>query len=306
METYDIPDSLIGERLDVGVSRLCGISRTKARDLISAGRVMLNGAGASPSTKLTGGAVEVDLPDEEEASPRGAADDLEILHIDDDLVVINKPVGVAAHPTTGWEGPDVVGALRAAGVRTCPFGENGRRGIVHRLDVGTSGVMVVAISERAYDGLKTAFFERNVTKVYHALVAGAPTPPSGTIDAPIGRDRRAAWKMSVIEGGREAITHFDTLEALDGASLIEVRIDTGRTHQIRVHMSAIGHPCLGDPLYGGRHAATEGLIRQWLHAKSLTIPHPALGPVTYEAEYPADLAAVLDRIRSDGWRERPR
>lgn len=300
MSTFEVPESLVGERLDVAVSRLAGISRTKARDLITDGRVRLDGAQTSPSRKLSQGTVHIDIPEEEEISPRGEAGDLEILHIDSDLVVINKPVGVAAHPTTGWEGPDVLGALRAAGVRTCPYGENGRQGIVHRLDVGTSGVMVVAISERAYDRLKTAFFEREVDKVYHALVLGNPQPPSGTIDAPIGRDRRAAWKMSVIEGGREAITHFDTLETLKGASLLEVNIETGRTHQIRVHMSAIGHPCLGDPLYGGARAATDGLIRQWLHARSLTIPHPELGPTTYEADYPSDLTAVLDRIRREG------
>ncbi|MDO5723503.1 MAG: RluA family pseudouridine synthase [Flaviflexus sp.] len=300
MNYFDVPSSLVGERLDVAVSRLAGISRTKARDLITEGRVKVDGGKASPSHKISEGTVNIEIPEEDEVSPRGSADDIDIVHIDSDLVVINKPAGLAAHPTTGWQGPDVLGALRDAGVPTCPYGDNDRRGIVHRLDVGTSGVMVVAISERAYDRLKTAFFEREVDKIYHALVLGNPSPPSGTIDAPIGRDRKTAWKMSVLEGGREAITHFDTLETLSGASLLEVKIDTGRTHQIRVHMSAIGHPCLGDPRYGGAKAATDGLIRQWLHARRLTIPHPELGPTTYEADYPPELTEVLERIRREG------
>ena len=173
-----------------------------------------------------------------------------ILYSDDDIVAVDKPPGVAAHATVGWHGPTVLGGLAAAGFRISTSGIHERQGIVHRLDVGTSGVMVVALSERAYTVLKRAFKQRTVDKRYHALVQGHPDPSSGTIDAPIGRHRGHDWKFAVTEHGRHSVTHYDTIEAHQAASLLDIHLETGRTHQIRVHFAALHHPCCGDLTYG--------------------------------------------------------
>lgn len=174
--------------------------------------------------------------------------------------------------------------------------------MVQRLDVGTSGLMVLARSEAAYSILKQAFRDKTVTKTYHALVQGHPDPFTGTIDAPIGRHPGAEWKMAIIEGGRASVTHYATLEAHRAATLLEINLETGRTHQIRVHMAAIGHPCCGDPLYGSDPvlAARLGLERQWLHAVELGFTHPGTGDrVRFVSEYPPDLAVALESVRDD-------
>jgi len=224
---------------------------------------------------------------------------MEILYSDEDVIVVDKPVGVAAHPTVGWEGPTVTSGLAAAGFRISTSGPPERKGIVQRLDVGTSGVMVVAASERAYTVLKNAFRDREVSKTYHALVQGHPDPTSGTIDAPIGRHPSAGWRFSVREDGKHAITHYDTLEAHRQASLLEVKLQTGRTHQIRVHFSALHHPLCGDPMYGSDPKLSErlGLTRQWLHAVELGFPHPDGTWKTVRSPYPQDLQQALDRLR---------
>ena len=224
---------------------------------------------------------------------------LRVVHDDDDLVVVDKPVGVAAHGSPGWTGPTVVGALAAAGYRISTSGAAERQGVVHRLDVGTSGLMVVAKSEHAYTVLKRAFKERTVDKVYHALVQGHPEPTTGTIDAPIGRHPSSDWKFAVVADGKPSVTHYSVLEMLPSASLVEVHLETGRTHQIRVHMSAMRHPCVGDVQYGADPtlAARLKLGRQWLHAVRLSFAHPADGRwVSYESPYPADLQVALDRV----------
>jgi 23S rRNA pseudouridine1911/1915/1917 synthase len=224
---------------------------------------------------------------------------MRIIHDDDDLVVVDKPVGVAAHPSVGWTGPTVIGGLAAAGYRISTSGSAERQGIVHRLDVGTSGLMVVAKSERAYTVLKRAFKERTVDKTYHALVQGLPDPVRGTIDAPIGRHPGHDYKFAVLSDGKPSITHYEVLEAFRSASLVEVHLETGRTHQIRVHFSALRHPCAGDLTYGAdpKLAAALGLTRQWLHAKKLGFHHPGTGEwVEYESEYPQDLAYALQAL----------
>jgi 23S rRNA pseudouridine1911/1915/1917 synthase len=228
------------------------------------------------------------------------AANLTIVHLDDDLVVIDKPVGVAAHPSPGWTGPTVLGHLAAAGISVANSGAAERQGIVHRLDVGTSGLMVVARSERAYRELKDAFRDRTVDKTYHALVQGHPDPSSGTIDAPIARHPHADYKWAVVAGGKHSVTHYVTLEAFTYASLLEVNLETGRTHQIRVHFAALRHPCVGDITYGADPtlALRVGLTRQWLHAVRLAFVHPATAVrAEYSSAYPADLAAALDAIR---------
>jgi 23S rRNA pseudouridine1911/1915/1917 synthase len=196
----------------------------------------------------------------------------------------------------------VVGGLAAAGYRVATSGAAERQGVVHRLDVGTSGLMVVAKSEGAYSRLKQAFREREVDKTYHALVQGHPDPLSGTIDAPIGRHPTSDHRWAVVAGGRPSVTHYQVLEAFRGASLVEVRLETGRTHQIRVHFAALRHPCVGDLTYGADPvlAARLGLTRQWLHAVRLRFVHPTTGePVEFTSDYPDDLARALDRLAAE-------
>jgi 23S rRNA pseudouridine1911/1915/1917 synthase len=224
---------------------------------------------------------------------------MSVVHDDADIVVVDKPVGVAAHPSVGWAGPNVLAGLKAAGYRISTSGAGERQGIVSRLDVGTSGLMVVAKSERAYSLLKRAFKQRQVEKTYHTLVQGLPDPVVGTIDAPIGRHPGHEYKFAVMDSGKHAVTHYELLEAFRHASLLEIRLETGRTHQIRVHMAAIRHPCVGDPLYGADPVLARrlGLDRQWLHAVGLGFEHPGSGAwVTFESSYPQDLRTALDRL----------
>ncbi|CAA0092118.1 putative RNA pseudouridine synthase [Mycolicibacterium vanbaalenii] len=291
-------------RVDAGLARLLGLSRTAAAALAEEGDVELDGAPAGKSDKLTAGAwLEVRLP----APPAPVEntpvdiDGMSVLYADDDIVAVDKPPGVAAHATVGWRGPTVLGGLAAAGFRISTSGIHERQGIVHRLDVGTSGVMVVALSERAYTALKRAFKQRTVEKRYHALVQGHPDPSSGTIDAPIGRHRGHDWKFAVVDGGRHSVTHYDTLEAHQAASLLDIHLETGRTHQIRVHFAALHHPCCGDLTYGAdpNLARKLALERQWLHARSLAFVHPADGRrVEITSPYPADLQHALDILRN--------
>ena len=298
-----VPDGLAGERVDVGISRMLGLSRTRAADLVTAGHVLVDGRAPARSTRLEPGVmVHVELPDEKpavEVRPQ-IAEGMSLIHQDDDIVVIDKPVGVAAHPSAGWSGPTVLGHLAAAGVEIRTSGDPERQGIVSRLDVGTSGLMVVARTERAYTTLKDAFRAREVGKVYHAICQGTPEQPRGTIEAPIGRSPQHDYKFAVREDGKHSVTHYETLEELQGATLLRIGLETGRTHQIRVHMSALHHPLVGDPLYGADPTLAErvGLIRQWLHAMELTFVHPATGrEVTYTSQYPSDLAQALEALR---------
>ena len=291
-------------RVDAGVSRLLGISRTAVADLAAEGKVLLDGHTVGKSDKLTGMSwIEVEMP-EPRAEPAIVAEPvegMEVIYSDADIVVVDKPVGVAAHASVGWTGPTVIGGLAAAGYRISTSGPPERKGIVHRLDVGTSGLMVVAASERAYTLLKRAFRERTVDKTYHALVQGHPDPLSGTIDAPIGRHTSSDWRFAVTSDGKHSITHYDTLEAHQAATLVEVKLETGRTHQIRVHFSALHHPCAGDPTYGGDPVLAKrlGLERQWLHAVGLGFEHPGTGArVDFTSTYPDDLQHALDVLRS--------
>lgn len=300
-----VPEGLAGMRVDAGLSKLLGLSRTQVADLAEQGEVLIDGRQAGKSDRLTEGSwLEVTLPDVNKAlEPKEElVEGMEVLYADEDLIAIHKPVGVAAHPTLGWDGPTVVGGLAAAGFRISTSGPPERKGIVQRLDVGTSGVMVVAASERGYSVLKRAFKERTVSKTYHALVEGHMDPMKGTVEAPIGRHPSAGWRFAVTTDGKHAVTHYETLEAFREASLLEIHLETGRTHQIRVHMSALHHPCCGDPMYGSDPALSErlGLIRQWLHAVSLGFHHPADGRwMEITAPYPDDLQHALDVLRAE-------
>lgn len=298
-----VPDGLSGERLDSAMAQMFGFSRTRAADLVLGGHVHLAGRTPGKSDRVTGGeALEVTIPTEKdplEVLPE-TVEGIRIVHNDESIVVIDKPVGVAVHPSPGWSGPTVVGHLRGAGFRIATGGAPERQGIVQRLDVGTSGVMVICKSERAYSLLKNAFRHRRVEKTYHALVQGHPDPLAGSIDAPIARHPRADYRFCVREDGKPSVTHYETLEAHRFASLLEVHLETGRTHQIRVHMSALKHPCVGDMTYGGDPVLAHrlGLERQWLHAVRLGFEHPETGAdVEYESAYPDDLAAALEKVR---------
>lgn len=305
METrsFPVPPGVAGERADAALAKLLGFTRTFAAEVIEAGGVRSDGVLLTKSDRLRDGAL-LEVSWEARREPAVvplAVPGLAIVHEDDDIVVVDKPVGVTAHPSIGWDGPTVLGALAAAGIRVSTSGAAERAGIVHRLDAGTSGLMVVAKSERAYAALKRAFHDREVEKVYHAVVQGHPDPLRGTIDAPIGRHPGARWRFAVTGDGKPSVTHYETLEAFPSASLLEVRLETGRTHQIRVHFAAQRHPCVGDELYGADPvlSARLGLTRQWLHAVRLGFRHPGTGEaIEFSSPYPEDLAGALEILRA--------
>ncbi|GAA3743234.1 RluA family pseudouridine synthase [Salinactinospora qingdaonensis] len=282
-----------------------GLSRTRAAELISDGSVLVDGAAAAKSDRVQAGTwLDVTLPPAPTApvARPEPVPGLQILYEDADIVVVDKPVGVVAHPTVGWTGPSVIEGLLSAGVQVATSGAAERQGIVHRLDANTTGVMVVAKSETAYSTLKRAFKERTVDKRYHTLAQGHPDPLRGTIDAPIDRHPAGDGRFAVVAGGRPAVTHYDTLEAFRAASLLEIKLETGRTHQIRVHLAAMRHPCVGDYLYGADPtlAARLGVARQWLHAVRLGFDHPTEGrPVEFESPYPEDLTKAVEQLRED-------
>jgi 23S rRNA pseudouridine1911/1915/1917 synthase len=297
-----VPDGLDGDRVDAAAARMTGLSRSRIEDLAETGGVRVNSMPVPKSHRVRAGdllEVEITTAPTVEVVPNEVAG-IAIVHDDADIVVVDKPAGVAAHPSLGWDGPSVVEHLAAAGFRISTSGAPERQGIVQRLDVGTSGLMVVAKSEPAYTALKRAFRSRDVEKTYHTLVQGHPDPFEGTIEAPIGRHPGADWKMTVVAGGRHSVTHYRVLEAFPAVTLLEVHLETGRTHQIRVHMQAIRHPCVGDPTYGGDPvlAARLGLERQWLHAVELAFAHPRTGePMRFRSGYPDDLRAALELVR---------
>jgi 23S rRNA pseudouridine1911/1915/1917 synthase len=302
-----VPDGLDGERLDAAIARMFGVSRTGAAELIGDGKVLVDGKlGIKSDRVLAGAELSVTLPPPPGAEPPAAAEPVAgmgIVYEDDDIIVVDKPRGVAAHPTPGWTGPTVIGGLLATGHRVATSGAAERQGIVHRLDANTTGLMVVAKSEPAYSALKQAFRDRTVSKTYHALIQGHPDPLRGTIDAPIGRHPSSGdGRFAVVADGRPSVTHYDTLEAFRAASLLSIGLETGRTHQIRVHMSALRHPCVGDLLYGADPtlAAHLGLTRQWLHAVRLAFEHPGTGrEVIFESDYAPDLQHALDVLSAE-------
>lgn len=302
VRTLPIPEGLAGERIDVALARLLGLSRTKAADLVAAGDVFVEGQPATKSMRVEPGQIlEVTLAEiaRETGLVLTPVPGMDIVYEDEDLIVVNKPAGVAAHPSPGWEGATVIGALAAAGHSIATSGAAERQGVVHRLDVGTTGLMAVAKTETSYADLKRQFRDRTVEKIYRSIVQGHLDPLSGTVDAPVGRHPSGDGRMAVVSGGRASVSHYDTLEAFPHASLVSIRLETGRTHQIRVHMSALRHPCAGDLTYGADPTLARrlGLTRQALHAAELTLQHPASGsPVHLFADDPADFTTALDRL----------
>jgi len=298
-----VPPSLDGERVDAAISKMLGISRSNIAEIAEKGLITLNGRKVGKSDRVIAEAwVEVELP--EVTSPLAVVPvevpELRIIFEDSDIVVIDKPAGVAAHPSVGWEGPTVLGVLLARGIQVSTSGAQERQGIVQRLDVGTSGLMMVAKTELAYSRLKQMFRDRKVHKVYHAIIQGHPDPFEGTIDAPIGRHPKAEFKFAVMNEGKPSVTHYKLIEAFPAASLVEIVLETGRTHQIRVHFSAFKHPLVGDTMYGAdpKLAARLGITRQWLHAMKLSFIHPiSEEPVEFDSTYPNELNTVLEQLR---------
>ncbi|WP_316667872.1 RluA family pseudouridine synthase [uncultured Propionibacterium sp.] len=304
MSVLLVPDGLAGDRIDAAAARMTGLTRSRVADLIEGGGVLLDGAAVTKASQRVhaGQLLDIDLsePVRRARVTPAVVEGMSIVHDDPDVVVVDKPAGVAAHPSLGWDGPDVVSGLAGAGFRITTSGAAERQGIVHRLDVGTSGLMVVAKSEHAYTMLKRAFRDRAVDKVYLALVQGHLDPLEGTIDAPIGRHPGSEWKFAVTADGRPSVTHYEVIEMMRSACLARVHLETGRTHQIRVHFSAMHHPCVGDPLYGSDPglAVRLGLDRQWLHAAELGFTHPGSGQyVHFESAPSAELAHALELLR---------
>ena len=290
-----VPVEAAGARLDQFLAEPLG-SRARAQRLIDAGRVMVDGRLRPKRHTLTGRElIEIDEHEPAAAPPEDEPAPFRIAYEDDRLLVVDKPAGVVVHPARG----NRTGTLAQALAGVAAGGDDPwRAGIVHRLDRDTSGLLVVAKDEDAHRALKALLASRRLRREYLALVDGHPNARSGTIEAPIGRHRRDAVLMSIeTDTPRDARTHFELERLLPDAALLRVILDTGRTHQIRVHMSAIGHPVLGDRQYGGRLA--YGLERQFLHAARLSFPHPESGDdVDVESPLPADLRAALERAGS--------
>lgn len=303
-----VPDARVGERLDAALSKMLGVSRTQASAMIETGTVLVNGQPAGKSHKLEPGElIEVELPEQGPKVEVSAEDvpELDVVFHDEHIVVVDKPAGVVSHPSQGFEGPSVPGVLLARGIQLSTSGAQERQGIVQRLDVGTSGLMVLAKGERAYAVLKQAFRDRVVRKTYHALVQGHPDPTAGTIDTPIARSMRHDYKFTISNDGKPAVTHYKTLELLSAATLLEIGLETGRTHQIRVHFAHFNHPLVGDPLYGSdpQLAQRLELARQWLHAVRLGFDHPISGDwMEFESNYPPDLENALGQLRDVNFR----
>lgn len=298
-----VPDAREGDRLDAGLAKMLGLSRTAAAELIASGGVTLDGKPVEKSHRLVAGELlEVTLLEKPAAASVTAEDvpELRVVFEDEHIVVVDKPAGVVSHPSQGFTGPSVGGVLLARGIELSTSGAQERQGIVQRLDVGTSGLMVLAKGERAYSVLKQAFRDRTPKKTYHALVQGHPDPASGTIDTPIARSQRHDYKFTISQTGKPAVTHYEVKEMLPTAALVEVGLETGRTHQIRVHFSHFRHPLVGDQLYGSdpKLAARLDLDRQWLHAVKLGFLHPISGEwQEFSSGYPSDLEIALARLR---------
>lgn len=302
-QEFQIDQSLAGERVDTAISRLLGVSRSSAAEVCESGGATVGKRVLGKSDRLGLNDVLSVIPPEPSAEltvVETPVEDLKIVYEDQDIVVVDKPAGVVAHPTVGFDGPTVAGALLARGITLTTSGAHERQGIVQRLDVGTSGLMMLAKSEVAYSRLKQAFRDRAVHKIYHAIVQGHPDPSEGTFDAPIGRHPKAEFKFAVMEGGKPSVTHYKVLELFPAVALCEVNLETGRTHQIRVHFSAFKHPLLGDTMYGADPSLAKrlGIERQWLHAKQLGFVHPISGEqMNFSSDYPKDLADVLVKLR---------
>ncbi|HEV8340636.1 MAG TPA: RluA family pseudouridine synthase [bacterium] len=289
-----------GARLDLFLaSRLPSLSRSRLHDLIAAGAVRVGGEARKPASRVRRGQeIIVDIPDAASPDPAAEAMSLDVRYEDDDVLVVNKPAGLPVHPGPGHAGGTLVNALLGRVPSLAGVGVPLRPGIVHRLDKDTSGMLVVAKTEAALRALQAAIKAREVRREYLALVQGGVAAEDGMIEAPIARHPRHRRRMAVVAGGRPAVTRYRVLERFAAATLVEASLQTGRTHQIRVHFAHLGHPVVGDPVYGGR-GERWGMRRQALHAFRLTFTHPGTGArIAVEAPLPDDMARALDALRA--------
>jgi 23S rRNA pseudouridine1911/1915/1917 synthase len=295
-----VPAALDGERVDRVVAMLTGLPRAEVAVLVDAGAVRLRGRVVSKSSTrvVEGDELDVEVPEPAEPAVTAAEPDVDVpvVFVDDDVIVVDKPPAMVVHPGAGNAVGTMVSGLLARFPELAGVGESDRPGVVHRLDKGTSGLLVVARTPRAYESLVAQLSARTVERTYLALVWGHPEPATGVVDAPIGRSRRDPTRMAVSSTGREARTRYEVRQRFTqpiDASLLECRLETGRTHQIRVHLGAIGHPIVGDPRYRGARASFPA-PRPFLHAHALAFAHPATGErVAFSSPLPDDLAAVL-------------
>jgi 23S rRNA pseudouridine1911/1915/1917 synthase len=298
-----VPRALAGQRLDRVVAMITGCSRAEAAALVDAGAVAVGGRQVTTRTHRVadGDVVDVDVPNRTQVDPLAPdpAVDVVVVHADPDLVVVDKPAGLVVHPGAGQSAGTLVHGLLARFPEIRSVGQPDRPGIVHRLDKGTSGLMLVARSQPAYESLVGMLAAREVDRRYRALVWGEVASPTGVVDAPIGRSARDRTRMAVTMGGREARTRYEVVRAYhDPVTVTELRckLETGRTHQIRVHLASIGHPVVGDGRYGGGRQSLR-VSRPWLHAEHLALAHPISGePLSFESPVPADLRAVLAEL----------
>ncbi len=315
---FTVTSQFAGCRFDVCLSKLMGVSRANAISLIDSGKAKILNRKSQKSSILQESYVIVVNKEDDCVSAcdcdcvsacdsssnlqsQPAMCDLEIVYNDDDVVVINKPVAMASHAAKGWNGSTVPESLEAAGIRiNTTLCDESRKGIVSRLDVGTSGLMLVCKTDFAYEKMKQQFASHSVSKTYTALVQGNLEQNKATIEAPIGRSKVSDFRFTVTKNGKPAVTHWDVLERFGIATLVSVNLETGRTHQIRVHFSSIGHPLVADKMYGANPKLAEKLElqRQWLHSTKLEFKHPRTGKlVKLESEYPLDLQHALQAVR---------
>src|SRR4051812_17785498 len=299
-EQLVVPDALAGERLDRAVALLTGWTRREVQDLVQAGSVLVDGERVPKSRKLEAGSVVEVLAEPEVAGLPQADPNIEVVvrYEDDDLVVVAKPAGLVVHPGAGHPDGTLVNGLLARYPEIASLGDPARPGIVHRLDRDTSGLLVVARSAAAYDGLVDMLAAHDVERRYEALVWGVPDSPRGVFDAPIGRSVRRPTRMSVREGGKVARTAYEVVDTfrVPEVARLECKLETGRTHQIRVHLQAIGHPVVGDAAYGG-HRKTIALDRPFLHAGGLAFVHPVTGePISVEEPLAPELVELLGSL----------
>ena len=302
-----------GQRLDKALAEASGLSRERIKALMGEGRVMLGGKTVSQAShKPTAGtAFEIHVPETAPAEAQAQDIPLTIVYEDGDLIVVDKPAGLVVHPAAGnLDGTLVNALLHHCAGQLSGIGGVARPGIVHRIDKDTSGLLVVAKTDAAHEGLARQFADHSIERAYLAIVAGPPMPPAGTVQGWIGRSDHDRKKMAVLhelnKRGKHAVTHFRTLETFTGAALVECRLETGRTHQVRVHMASIGHPLLGDPVYGRATPRLRPILtqlhfaRQALHAAVLGFIHPVTGAnLRFESKLPADMTGLLVELRSN-------
>jgi len=301
LQHLTITEEVAGQRLDKALTALAeGLSRARLQALLAEGRILLAEKAVDDGARKVklGEVYTIDVPPPAPTEVLAEDIPLEVVFEDEHMIVLNKPAGVVVHPAAGHASGTLVNALlHHSRGSLSGIGGVERPGIVHRLDKDTSGLMVVAKNDAAHQALSAQFADRSLSRTYLAVVWGMPIPPTGRIEAPIGRDPKNRQRMAVNERGKAAATRYEVLTALKGAVLVRCNLETGRTHQVRVHMAHLGHPLVGDPVYGGRRKAPFGFARQALHAAGLKLIHPESGEkMEFSAALPSDMLELIEAL----------